>query len=149
MKGFVLKLGGITLLVIILWWVITWIANGGWPTAGPVMDTLPPHIQYVTPADGERVEETYGFCLHFYYQAGHGMGDEPQQTIRYFIDGKNVTKQVLDIVTLTYGYPDPVGEPCYRQTEPFASRWHTVKVIYADQAGEDFQYMWRFQVVNE
>jgi hypothetical protein len=149
MRHRILAIGGIIFLIVLLWWVITFVANGGWPSSGPVGGTLPPHIQYVFPADGEKVEESYGFCAHFFYPAGRGMGDDPQQAIRYFMDGKNVTEKVLDIVALEYGYPDPMGEPCYKQTEPLSSRWHTIKVTYVDSVGEDFEYMWRFQVLNE
>jgi hypothetical protein len=149
MKRIILAIGGITALGVILWWVITWAVNGGWPSSGAVGGTLPPHIKYVTPGDGAFVEESHGFCAHFYYQAGRGMGSDPQKSVRYFIDGLNVTKKVHDLVRLEYGYPDPVGEPCFRQTDPLSSRWHTVKVTYTDTAGEEFEYMWRFYVINE
>lgn len=148
MKRIVLAIGGIIFLLIILWWAITFAANGGLPSSGPVGDKLPPHIQYVFPTDGEKVEESNGFCAHFFYQAGRGMGDDPKQAIRYFMDGKNVTERVLDLVTLEYGYPDPIGEPCYERTKPLSSGWHTVKVVYVDLDGKDFKYMWRFQVSN-
>jgi len=149
MKHTILAIGGIIFLLIILWWAITFAANGGWPSSGPVGDKLPPHILYVVPSDGEVVEESNGFCAHFSFQIGRGMGDDPHQAIRYFMDGKNVTDGVLDLVTLEYGYPDPVGEPCYKRTKPLSSGWHTVKVVYVDMGGEDYQYMWRFQVLNE
>ena len=149
MKRKIAVFAGIILVLIVLWWVIQWVANGGWPSSGPVGATLPPHIQYVKPADGEMIEETYGFCVHFYYQAGSGMGEDPQKAIRYFFDGINVTKRVIDIVVLEYGYPAPVGEPCYTRTKPLKSGWHTVKVRYVDSAGKEFEYTWRFQVLGE
>ena len=149
MKRKIAVFAGIILVLIVLWWVIQWVANGGWPASGPVGDTLPPNIQYVKPADGEQVKESYGFCVHFYYQVGSGMGEDPQKAIRYFFDGINVTKRVIDIVTLEYGYPDPVGEPCYTRTKPLRPGWHTVKVRYIDSIGKEFEYTWRFQVLNE
>lgn len=147
MKRFLLPIGGITALALILWWATTWIVNGGWPTAGPVTDPLPPHIRQVIPADGDQVKETYGFCVNFFYSAGRGIDKEQQEAMRYFIDGQEVTKLVADFEGLEY--PDSVGEPCYRQSEPLSYRWHTAKVIYADHAGEAFQYRWRFQVIDE
>ena len=149
MKRKIAVFGGIILVLVVLWWVILWVANGGWPSSGPVGDTLPPHIQYVVPADGESVEEAYGFCAHFFYMAGSGIGEDPQKAIRYFFDGINVTKRVIDIVILEYGYPAPIGEPCYTRTEPLNPGWHTVKVRYVDSAGKEFEYTWRFHVLNE
>ena len=149
MKRKIAVFAGIILVLIVFWWTIQWVANGGWPSSGPVGDTLPPHIQYVKPADGERVGESYGFCVHFYYPAGNGIGEDSRKAIRYFFDGINVTKRVIDIITLEYGYPDPMGEPCYMRTKPLRSGWHTVKVRYVDSIGKEFDYTWRFQVLNE
>jgi hypothetical protein len=149
MKRKIAVFAGIILVLIVLWWVIQWVANGGWPSSGPVGATLPPNIQYVKPADGEKVEESYGFCVHFYYPAGNGMGEDPQDAVLYFFDGINVTKRMIDIVVLEYGYPAPVGEPCYTRTDPLNSGWHTVKVRFVDSIGKEFDYTWRFQVLSE
>ena len=149
MKRKVAVFAGIMFVLIVLWWVIQWLANGGWPSSGPVGATLPPHIQYVKPADGEQVKESYGFCVHFYYPAGNGMGENPQKAVLYFFDGINVTKRMIDIVVLEYGYPAPVGEPCYTRTKSLKSGWHMVKVRYVDSIGKEFEYTWRFQVLNE
>jgi hypothetical protein len=149
MKCKIAVIVGILLVLIALRWVILWIANGGWPTSGSVGDTLPLHIQFVMPSDGERVEEAHGFCVHFYYPAGSGMGEDPQNAVLYFLDGVNVTNRVVDIVTLEYGYPDPIGEPCYTRPEPLKLGWHTVKLRYADNIGKEFEYTWRFEVVDE
>jgi hypothetical protein len=140
---------GISLVLIVLWRVILWITNGGWPSSGPVGDTLPLHIQYVMPADGERVKEAYGFCVHFYYEAGNGMSKDSRETVLYFFDGINITKWMVDTVTLEYGYPDSVGQPCYTRPEPLKLGWHTVKLRYDDNIGKKFEYTWRFEVVNE
>ena len=102
-----------------------------------------PNIQYVKLADGEQVEESYGFCVHFYYPAGNGMGEDSQKAVLYLFDGLNVTKRIVDIVVLEYGYPAPVGEPCYTRTDPLNSGWHTVKVrYYVDSIGKEFDYTW-------
>lgn len=139
---------GAALLAAALWWGSAWIANGGWPGSGPLGEALPPHISFVRPADGETAAEPSGFCVHFNYQFGHGLGDEPEKMIRYFLDGRNVTKETLDLATLQYGYPDPVGEPCYRSTKPLKPGWHTAKVAYTDLDREGFSYTWRFQVLE-
>lgn len=139
----------IILVSIILWWVIQWVGNGGWPSSGPVGAPFPPNIQYVKPADGEQVGESHGFCVHFYYPAGNGMGEDRQEDVLYFFNGINITKRVIDIVTLEYGYPDPIGEPCYTRTKPLRAGWHTVKVRFVDSIGEEFDYTWRFQVLSE
>ena len=149
MKCKIAVIAGILLILSMLWWVILWIANGGWPSSGPVGDPLSPHIQYVMPADGERVDEAYGFCVHFYYPAGSGMGEDPRKAVLYFFDGLNVTNRVVDIITLEYGYPDPVGEPCYTRTKLLNPGWHTVKLRYVDNIGKEFEYTWRFEVVDE
>lgn len=146
MKRIIATLIGISLLLFITLIFSNWVKNGGWPSSGPTGEELPIHIQYVTPADGQRGQAIYGFCVHFNYIAGHGLGEEPQETIRYYLDGRNVTRNVVDIVRLEYGYPDPVGEPCYKQPTTLSLGWHTAKTTYNDIAGEKFEYTWRFQV---
>jgi hypothetical protein len=148
MKRRIVIIAGIAGVLIVAWWGIIWIGNGGWPATGSVGGNYPPHIQYVAPADGEKVVTSYGFCVHFYYQADHGIGDNPEQVIRYYLDGFNVTKGVVDIARIEYGYPDPVGEPCYTREELLSPGWHTVKVRYSDLVGERFEYTWRFQVLE-
>ena len=148
-KRIVVVIVGIIVVAVILWLGIQWAVNGGWPASGAVGDTLPPHIQYVRPADGEQVENSYGICAHFNYQAGRSMGEEPERTIRFFLDGVNVTKDVVDLYRLQYGYPDPVGEPCYTRSEPLRPGWHTAKVTYEDISGQRFAYKWRFFVIAE
>ena len=128
---------------------IRWVIRGGWPSSGAVGETLPPQIQFVVPADGERVEETYGFCVHFDFEAGRGMADEPEQSMRFTLDGVNVTRDVVDVVQLEYGYPSPLGEPCYRRSESLHAGWHTVRVTYQDVSGERFSYKWRFEILSE
>lgn len=140
---------GIILVASLFFWLGSWLENGGWPSSGDVRDTLPPHIQYVSPADGELVEDSYGICAHFNYQAGRGMMEEPEEAIRFFLDGKNVTQDVVDLVRLQYGYPAPVGEPCYKRIVPINPGWHTAKVTYEDNSGNRYDYKWRFQVIDE
>lgn len=43
------------------------------------------------------------------------------------------------------------AHPAIRQpaTKRLSSRWPTAKVFYADHVGEDFQYRWRFQLIDE
>ena len=132
-----------------LWVLIRWGVNGGWPGSGAIRDQLPPHIQYVVPGDGLRVENAYGICVHINYLAGRGLADESAQSLRFFLDGKHVTRDVVDVVRLEYGYPAPQGEPCYKQAEPLRPGWHTARVIYEDQSGERFEYRWRFEIFGE
>jgi hypothetical protein len=73
--------------------------------------------------------------------------DAVSQGTRYYIDGRNVTRLVYDINELEY--PTQVGEPCYRPTEPLSIGWHTAKVTYEDLSGVQFEYKWRFQVIEE
>ena len=149
MKYKIAVIAGIILVFIVLWRVILWVSNGGWPSSEPVGDKLPPHIQYVMPADGERVDEANGFCVHFYYPAENGMDEDSRKAVLFFFNGVNVTKRMVDIVALEYGYPDSVGEPCYTRTNPLNAGWHTAKVRYADSVGKGFDYTWRFQVLDE
>ena len=147
MKRTIIAVFGIILVVGLLLWLVPWLANGGWPSSGPVGGALPPQIQHVMPGDGEVVVEAYGFCVHYNYQAGRGMDDESQESARYFFDGRNVTKQVYDLISLEY--PTQVGEPCYQGDEPLKPGWHTVKVTYEDNSGQRHEYKWRFQTTNE
>ena len=149
MKRIIAVIVGILVVAVILWLGIPWAVNGGWPSSGAVGDTLPPHIQYVRPADGEVAAGSYGICVHFNYLAGRGMGEEPEQAIRFALDGVNITRDVVDLVRLQYGYPDPVGEPCYSRHDPLRSGWHTARVTYEDISGERFEYKWRFVVPAE
>jgi hypothetical protein len=146
-KRFIFTIFGLILLTIFLLWLIPWWKNGGWPTPGPVGNSLPPNIQHVMPGDGEVLEETYKFCVHYNYLSGSGMNEKTQQTPRYFFDGRQVTKHVYDIVDLEY--PTQIKELCYRQSNPINPGWHTAKVTYEDNAGNRFEYMWRFQVIGE
>jgi len=136
------------ILAAVLGWGIQWVINGGWPGSGPVGESTPPHIQYVTPADGIIVSDSFGFCVNFNYETGYGLGDNPQDVIRYYLDGINVTEHVNDIVTLEYGYPDPIGEPCYNSSKLLRSGWYTAKVKYQDTEGNPFEYTWRFGVID-
>lgn len=147
-KKIIWFLAAICFIVLLLWCATIFIRRGGWPSSGPSRDPLPLHIEYVDPADGEAVVESQGFCAHFIYNAGLGLGDEPRQFIRYYLDGFDVTRHVQDLTVLEYGYPAPVGEPCYRADKPLSSRWHTVKIVYTDTGGHEFSYSWRFQIVG-
>jgi len=146
-KRIIAVVAGTILVLVVLWQVTHWVANGGWPSSGPVGEPLSPNIQYVKPADGEQVEESYGFCVHFYYPAGNGMGEDSQKTVRYFLDGTYITKGVYEVVEPEY--PVSVREPCYTRIKPLKSGWHTVKVRYVDNAGKEFEYTWRFQVLDK
>lgn len=147
MKRKIVIIAGTILVLVALWQGILWVANGGWPSSGPVGDTYPLNIQNVKPADGEQVEESYGFCVNFYHLAGNGMGEDSQKTVRYFFDGFYITEGIFEAVELEY--PVSVREPCYTRTESLKSGWHTVKVKYIDNVGDEFVYMWRFQVLDE
>ena len=147
MKRKILIVAGIILGLVALWQAILWVTNGGWPASRPVSEPLPPHIQYVKPVDGEQVEESYGFCVHFYYPAGNGMDEDSQKTVLYFFDGFHITKGIFEVIEPEY--PVSVREPCYKRTKPLRSGWHTVKVRYVDSIGKEFDYTWRFQVLNE
>jgi hypothetical protein len=148
MKKTLLTITILIVIAILAWFGYTFIAHGGWPNAGPTGDQLPLHIEYVVPADGQVVGDSQGFCVHINYLAGLGLGYEPQQRIRYYLDGFNVTKHVRDLTVLEYGYPAPEGEPCYRRDKPLSTGWHTVKIVYTDIGEHEFSYLWRFQIVE-
>jgi hypothetical protein len=138
----------IIILGLILVWFVPWITHGGLPLAGPTGDHLPPHILFVEPADGNAVVDSHGFCMHFNYVVGHGVEDEQRMANRYYLDGRNVSRLVVDLSTTEYGYPDPVGEPCLYRDEPLKPGWHTAKVRYTDTKGDQFSYTWRFFVLE-
>ena len=147
MKQKIILIVGIVLVASFFLWLIPWLKNGGWSSSGPVRAPLPKNIEYVSPRDGDLVEETSGFCVHYDYLAGSGMDEASQKSTRYFFDGWQVTKQVYDIVDLEY--PTQIRELCYSQSDPIRPGWHTAKVIYEDNAKNRFEYLWRFQVVGE
>ena len=147
MKRFAIVILGVALVGGLLLWLVPWLVNGGWPASGPVGAEFPPHILYVTPDDGEVVGETYGFCVHYDYQAGKGMDAKSREGIRYHFDGWNKTSQVYDVTELEY--PTGIGELCYQDEEPLAPGWHTVKISFRDNAGNRYEYKWRFQVVED
>ena len=146
MKKALLILGSITVIAVMLLAAVRLIDVGVF-SSGPVNGSLPPHIVHVIPGDGERVGETFGFCVHFVYKGSKGMGNEPQDSVRYIIDGRNVSDQMHDLVGLEY--PTHVEEPCYRRSEPLKSGWHTIKVDYEDIFGVHYEYKWRFLVVDD
>jgi hypothetical protein len=149
MKKTALILTLLILVAILAWFTSIYIAQGGWPASDPSTQKLPPHIEYVSPVDGQALAVSHGFCAHFNYQAGLGLGEEPQKSIRYYLDGFNVSRWVRDLTVLEYGYPAPVGEPCYRAEKPLSTGWHTAKIIYTDAGDHEFSYLWRFQVLDE
>jgi hypothetical protein len=133
--------------MLVIGWIALWLANGGRPASGPAGYVLPPHIQKVNPADGETVIAPRGFCVDFFFQAENGMGFDPERTLRFFLDGINVTKKVHGVVTLDY--PPSGGSLCYNPDTPFSPGWHTVKVNYTDSQNQKFEYIWRFQVKSK
>ena len=146
MKRWIFSILGFSFVVIIVWFVVSWLENGGGFSSGPVGGSLPPHISYVIPKDGEQVDDPFGFCVHFDYQAGEGMGHDPQTTVKYYLDGRNETEKIYDLISLEY--PTQVGEPCLVRSEALNSGWHTVKVTYEDISGMSYAYKWRFQSIE-
>ena len=147
MRRIILTIVVITIIASLLFWLVPWLQHGGWPSSGPTGDTLPPHIQYVKPGDGEVIVSSFGFCVHFDYQNGNTVDKERGANLAYFFDGWNVSRQVYDITSLEY--PTQVEEPCYTRAEALPKGWHTVKVTYKDIYGERYEYKWRFQVTTE
>jgi hypothetical protein len=133
--------------MIILWLAIPWLANGGWPAAGPVGEPLPVHIRDVMPADGSVVEEISGFCVYLNYDAGKSLSRDSSEGMQFFLDGNNISRQLYDPVELEYR--TSTGQTCYKRNEPLGTGWHTAKVVYKDRSGEPFEYTWRFQVLGE
>jgi hypothetical protein len=119
-----------------------WISNGGWPASGPKGDILPPHIQYVSPQDGEQVTNAHGFCVGFDFHSGNRLNEDQQNEIQFFLDGKNVSGHMHQLVELEY--PTGIAELCYRENDPLASGWHTIVVRYADVNESSHRYRWTF-----
>jgi hypothetical protein len=130
-----------------LTWLIPWLDRGGWPVAQPVGAALPPNIVSVSPADGQTASANHGFCLYFDYNAGRGMNMDAQKAIRYYFDGQDVSSHIDGAIDQEY--PIGTGEPCYWAIERIKPGWHTAKVIFQDSSGNTYEYMWRFQVVEE
>jgi hypothetical protein len=125
-------------------WLGSWLANGGLPASGPTGNLLPPHVQRVTPADGEMIKNPGGICINFLFQAGRGMGYDPKRTVQMFLDGINVSKGLNGLITLDN--PPSYGSLCYKPYAPLSAKWHTAKVIYSDISNTRFQYTWRFLI---
>jgi len=130
-----------------LYWLIPWLDRGGWPVPRPVGAAYPPNIISVSPADGQTVSANHGFCLYFDYNAGRGMDIDAQYAIRYYFDGRDVSNRIDGAVDQEY--PIGTGEPCYWTMERIKPGWHTAKVAFQDKSGNSYEYMWRFQVVEE
>lgn len=148
-KRVALIIGGIA-GIIAIGWIVLWLTNGGWPASGPTGDTLPSNIQEVTPADGALAAETKGYCVWFLFREGNGMGPDPINKIKFYLDGVNITSSVdawVDLIS-----PPIHGRFCYDHSKSgsdLSPGWHTAKVIYSDLKFKISVYTWRFRVGNE
>jgi hypothetical protein len=130
----------------LLWLLITWVINGGWPANTASGEKLPIHIMKVQPLDGELVKSPSSFCVNFDFRAGNGMGENPTKDTHFFYDGVDVSRQTDGLITLDI--PPSGGLFCYKPGNQFLEGWHTAKVTYVDKIGDNFSYLWRFQVTN-
>jgi hypothetical protein len=115
---------------------------------GPTGEPPPPHVRAVRPADGQQVQaaELDEVCISFLFQAGQGLGETPQQRITVFFNGGDVTREVR--WTTTRDVPTSEGAGCFSPPVPLHDGWHTARVVYSDLADRQFQYEWRFRVVD-
>ncbi len=140
--GYALLLGGGLVLFII---IVNWFSHGGLPVQGGSGEILPIHIQKVKPSDGETITELKGVCASFKFQEGEGIGDNPLRKIKFYFDGFDVTSQIDGLVALDK--PPSWGTLCYKSTSSaFSQGWHSVKIVYRDVTGQEFDYLWRFLV---
>jgi hypothetical protein len=138
----------LTLIIIIvaflLWFLVHWLIDGGWPTDQASGEKIPINITKVQPTDGETVSSRSSYCVNFEFRAGNGMGEQAVAKIHFFYDGKEVTQQTNGLVTLDL--PPSAGSFCYKSDIQFSEGWHSAKVNYTDVTGKSFGYLWRFLI---
>lgn len=144
MKRYIIVIMVVIAAAALLVFLVPWARHGGLSSSGPTGETIPHNIIRVLPGDGETAANINGFCVDFDYEAGRGMDEASQESVRYYFNGWNVTKDVYDIHAMEY--PTMIGEPCYRDSDPLKPGWYTAEVMYEDNSGNSYEYMWNFQV---
>jgi hypothetical protein len=130
-------------LAFLSWRVSSWAIHGGWPAQGPSGKTLPLHIAQVNPPDGAQLSRASSVCIDLLMQAGNGLGKNPWERARFYMDGVELTSKLRGGL-LNIG--EDHSPMCYEVYWSLPIGWHTAQVIYKDVKGQKFQYTWRFQV---
>ena len=127
---------------------IVWLITGNYSQSeGPTRDRKPPHIRQVSPADGEEVTEWRGYCVHFLFRVGTGMGKNPKNKINAYLDGEDITASITGVISLDS--PPSYANYCFNTSTTLLPGWHTAKVTYSDNISNNFSYTWRILVNSE
>ena len=139
---------GVFAASLLIFWIMAVLINGNnLKIKGPTGDRLPPHIEQVSPSDGEDITEWEGYCVHFLFTVGNGMGKNPESKIAAYLDGDNITTSLTGVISLDS--PPSYGNYCYNSNVKISPGWHTAKVIYSDIKNRKFSYTWRILVNSE
>ncbi len=114
-----------------------WRWNGG----------APEHITNLFPGDGQTVTQEElkdGIALNWRFRWGPGMGNNPTQSVRLFLDNTEVTNGLSWMTTKDL--PPSFGTMRYVPPQPLSDGEHTARVTYTDAEGTQYSYTWRFNV---
>lgn len=139
----ILIIASIVVIFIAAIFAVQWIRHGGWPVSSPSGDALPPNVQYVSPADGQFVNNSHGFCVGLNFSLGNRVDEEEKSKIKFYLDGVNISEHMHEPVELEY--PTGVFEPCFRREDPLKSGWHSAVLQYSDSKKITYRYTWNFQ----
>jgi hypothetical protein len=85
-----------------------------------------------------------GICVSFSFQEGAGMGPKPTQTVRIFLDEREITNE-LSWTTAEDTIPSS-GTCCFKPEQPLAKGWHILRAMYRDAEEKCYEYIGQFFV---
>ena len=134
------------LVIIFVFIAFHWVKLNSVPGIGATGAEKPVNILRVEPADGQSLSDADSFCVYFDFTAGLGMGNTPETSIHFFLDGTNVTSKVDGLIAPSY--PPSLGLLCYKPGSHLNLGWHTALVTYQDNSKKSYSYKWRFQIID-
>ena len=117
------------------------------PVPPPKGPNVPPHLKLIAPPEDTVMLGEAVVCVNFNFQAGAGLGDNPQERIHFYIDGQEIT----DLRWTIRGNPPSDGGFCHPRegVHIFTAGEHTLEIRYSDMASEEFSYVWHYIVRQE
>ena len=106
---------------------------------------LTPHITSTYPRYGRTTENNEiireGISVSFSFQEGAGMGPKPTQTVRIFLDEREITNELS---WTTAEDTISSGTCCFKPEKPLAKGCHILRVVYRDTEGTHYEYIEQF-----
>jgi len=127
--------------------IVISLVTGCAPVPAPKGPNVPPHLKLIGPPEDTVMLGEAVVCVNFNFQAGAGLGDNPQERIHFYIDGQEIT----DLSWTMRGNPPSDGGFCYPRegVHIFTVGEHTLQIRYSDMAGEEFFYIWHYTARQE